>query len=362
MTRYTRIAALAFVAAALILVPCCRGQAALLLEQPYGIYGLVNPTGHNAIYLQRVCAETPVKLRRCRPGEQGSVISRYEGIDGYDWIAMPLIPYLYSLEEAQDVPDRVTHQEVLAMRQRYREAHFHEIGLDRSGGSWVPNGWTQLLGAAYQRRIYAFRFDTTPEQDDELIERLNSKPNRSHFEMLYRNCADFARTILNIYFPHQFRRSIFPDLGITTPKQVTDKLVRYARKHPELDLKVYEIPQVPGFRRFSHPAKNVAESFVTTAYAIPITLISPYITGGLFVDYLVRGRYHLLPKHPRVVHPENLSELTRRRTPPRNNGSDVEPIPTLEMPTQSAEQPDSAAQASTAEPAAAMTAEDRASE
>ena len=86
MTRYTRIAALAFVAAALILVPCCRGQAALLLEQPYGIYGLVNPTGHNAIYLQRVCAETPVKLRRCRPGEQGSVISRYEGIDGYDWI------------------------------------------------------------------------------------------------------------------------------------------------------------------------------------------------------------------------------------------------------------------------------------
>lgn len=362
MTRYTRIAALAFVAAALILAPCCRGQAALLLEQPYGIYGLVNPTGHNAIYLQRVCAETPVKLRRCRPGEQGTVISRYEGIDGYDWIAMPLIPYLYSLEDASSVPDRVTREEVLAMRQRYREAHFHEIGLDRSGGSWVPNGWTQLLGAAYQRRIYAFRFDTTPEQDDELIERLNSKPNRSHFEMLYRNCADFARTILNIYFPHQFRRSIFPDLGITTPKQMADKLVRYARKHPELDMKVYEIPQVPGFQRFSHPAKNVAESFVTTAYAIPITLISPYITGGLFVDYLVRGRYHLLPKHPRVVHPDNLTELTERSTPPRNTGSGVEPVPTLASPAQSVEQPDSDAEASTAESAAAMTAEDRASE
>src|SRR5215469_4482747 len=56
-------------------------QAAVLLEEPYGFFGVVNPTGHIAIYFANVCAETPVKLRRCEPGEQGSVISRYQGID-----------------------------------------------------------------------------------------------------------------------------------------------------------------------------------------------------------------------------------------------------------------------------------------
>ena len=53
-----------------------KAQAALLMEEPYGFFGALNPTGHNAIYFQRICAETPVKLRRCGPactaGEQES--------------------------------------------------------------------------------------------------------------------------------------------------------------------------------------------------------------------------------------------------------------------------------------------------
>ncbi|HEV2133535.1 MAG TPA: hypothetical protein VGR47_04675 [Terracidiphilus sp.] len=320
MARYGRIFAFAVVAAAMVYSPGARAQAALLLEQPYGVYGLLNPTGHNAVYFQRICTETPVKLRRCRPGEPGSVISRYEGIDGYDWVATPLIPYLYSVERADEVPARVTHREVALLRKRYREAHFHRMRLDRSGGSWVPNGWKQLIGAAYERRIYAFRFDTTAEQDDELIARLNSTPNRSHFRMLWRNCADFSRTVLDVYFPRKFHRSVFPDLGITTPKQMTGKLVRYARRHPELRLTVFEIPQIPGFRRFSQKNKDVAESFVTTAYAVPITLISPYITGGLLVDYIARGRFHLVPKNVEVLGPKNLDAL-------------LEPEPELENPS-----------------------------
>lgn len=321
MARFARTVAFALIAAAMLYSPRARAQAALLLEQPYGVYGLLNPTGHNAIYSQRICAETPVELRRCRPGELGSVISRYEGIDGYDWVAMPLIPYLYSVERADEVPSRVTHRKVIQMRDRYREVHFHPIGLDRSGGSWVPDGWTQLVGAAYERRIYAFRFDTTPEQDDEVIARFNSERNRSHFRMLYRNCADFSRTILDIYFPHRFHRSVFPDLGITTPKQMTSKLVRYARRHPELHLTVFEIPQILGFRHFSKQNKDVAESFVTTVYAVPITLISPYITGGLFVDYMARGRYHTVPRHPQVLGPENLDALLEPAITPQNSES-----------------------------------------
>lgn len=44
-------------------------DAALLMEEPYGEFGFFNPTGHSAVYLNHVCAESPVKLRTCRPGE-----------------------------------------------------------------------------------------------------------------------------------------------------------------------------------------------------------------------------------------------------------------------------------------------------
>ncbi len=296
----------------------CRGQAALLMEEPYGLYGTINPTGHNAIYLANVCAETPLKLRRCHPGELGVVISRYEGVDGYDWVAIPLVPYLYSVENTGDVPAHVDRDTVVAMRNQYREQHFEPIGLDQAGSSLVRDGWTQLIGSAYERRIYAFRFDTTPDQDNALIAQLNDDRNRSHFHMLFRNCADFARIVLNIYFPHTFHRSIFPDAGVTTPKQIAYKLERYGKKHPEIHLAVLEIPQIPGYRWHSHSTKDIAESFSTTEYAVPLTLLNPYLAGGIFVDYFVRGRYHLVPKHPEVIGPDNLGALTGSAAPAEN--------------------------------------------
>jgi hypothetical protein len=78
-----------------------RTQAALLLEQPYGFFGALNPTGHAALYLARVCADTPLKLRWCRSDESGVVLSRYGNIDHYDWVAIPTIPYFYSVENKE---------------------------------------------------------------------------------------------------------------------------------------------------------------------------------------------------------------------------------------------------------------------
>ncbi len=321
------ISSIVFIALLTLTSIHARAQAALLMEEPYGLYGTINPTGHNAVYLENVCAATPLKLRRCHPGELGVVISRYEGVDGYDWVAIPLIPYLYAVENASQVPTHVDHEMVVQMRDRYREAHLRPFGLDKSGGSYVRDGWTQLIGAAYERRIYAFRFDTTPAQDDAFIAWLNDRPNRSHFHMLFRNCADFARQVLNRYFPRTFRRSVFPDAGVTTPKQIAYKLVRYARKHPNTNLTVLEIPQVPGYGWHSHSTKDIAESFSTTVYAIPLTLVNPYLAGGIFVDYLVRGRYHLLPKHPAVVGPANLAPLTAPPAPVENAAGVVPQAP-----------------------------------
>jgi hypothetical protein len=302
---------------------CVRGnsQAALLMEQPYGFFGTLNPTGHNAIYFERICAETPVKLRRCQAGEMGVVISRYQGIDGYDWVATPLLPYLYSVDNASDVPAHVDRDTVMRLRNRYRETHLESLGLNLPAGSIVRGGWTQLVGAAYERRIYAFRFETTAEQDDALIAQMNAGPNQTQFDLLFNNCADFARVVLNDYFPRTFRRSLFPDAGMTTPKQIAYKLVKYSRKHPETQLAVFEIPQIPGYRHESRSNKGVDESFVTTIYAVPLALLHPYLAGALFVDYLARGRYRLVPKDTEVLGPDNLSALTAPTPTLQNSAS-----------------------------------------
>lgn len=316
--RRTGFIFVAFFAFSLLLGSRCQGQAALLLEEPYGFFGTLNPTGHNAVYFARICSDTPTKLRRCQAGELGSVIARYQGINNFDWIAVPLIPYFYSVEASDQIPDHVTREQVNLLRDRYYEAHLQGLE-DTDRGSFVHGGWTQLLGTAYERRTYVFRFNTTPEQDDALIASLNDKTNRSHFNLFYNNCADFAREVLNTYFPRTFGRSIFPDAGMTTPKQITYKLVRYSRKHPEAHLQIFEISQIPGYRRMSRRNKSISESLTTTAYAVPILLMNPYLAGGIFIDYLARGRFHLVLRHPDVLSPADLSALTDYAVPIENS-------------------------------------------
>jgi hypothetical protein len=284
-------------------------QATLLMEEPYGLFGTLNPTGHTAIYFSRLCAETPAKLRRCEPGEPGAVIARYQGMAGYDWVAMPLLPYLYSTEDVADVPSRVNHDTVVRLRRQYHDEHLKDLGPNVIEGSLLHGGWNQLVGVSYERKIYAFRFATTEEQDEEVMNRLNDTRNHSEFNLLYNNCADFARAVMNEYFPHTFTRTIFPDAGMTTPRQLTSKLEHYAAKHPETKLAIFAIPQVPGYRRMSHANMSVAGSLMTTGYAIPIAILNPYLAGGLFLDYMVRGRFPRAYQHCPKLEPGQLAEL-----------------------------------------------------
>jgi len=318
LMRRLRITAFALIGLAAMCGAHAKAQAALLMEEPYGFFGALNPTGHNAIFFQRICADTPVRLRRCAPGEMGAVIARYQGIDGYDWVAIPLLPYLYSVENPAEVPARVNRKVVERLRNYYHEVHLEGLGQGVQPGSFLHGGWTQLVGVAYERRIFAFRFNTTEEQDDAVIARMNAGPNHTDFNLLFKNCADFARVILNSYFPDTFKRSIFPDAGVTSPKQIAYKLVKYSREHPETQLAVFEIPQVPGYRRMSHSNKSIDESFVTTLYAIPVAVLNPYLAGGLLVDYLAHGRCHIVSRQHAILGPEKLAPLTGEREEPEN--------------------------------------------
>ena len=291
------------------------GQAALLLEEPYGVFGHLNPTGHAALYLSRVCADTPVHLRLCGAGETGIVLSRYEGIGHYDWVAMPLLPYLYAVESVAKVPAHVDAEAVRRLRDRYREKYLAEFTEGLPKGGFFSGGWTELIGAAYERRIFALRFNTTPAQDQALIDHLNGALNVSHFRLLTNNCADFDRYVLNLYFPGKFRRSAFPDAGLTTPRHIAHRLVVYAHRHRRLDLTVYQIPQVPGYRRPSHANHGIAESLLKSGYVVPIVILSPYVAGGLLADYLITGRDRVLPRHVPPLDPAHLDVLARETYP-----------------------------------------------
>jgi len=243
-------------------------EATLLLEEPFGGFWSMNPA-HSAIYLSRVCAETTVKLRRCRDGELGIVISRYRRIGGYDWIAIPLIPYLYSVETEDRVPSAAGLEEIVRLRDRYRRDHLKEIAPAQSGNS-IPSGdWTQLLGEAFDRAIYGFTIETTQEQDDLLIADFNARPNRARFNLLFRNCANFAASVINFYDPRLVRRSFFPDFGIMTPRQVAKRVIRYGQRHREVHFSIFVIAQVPGAKRRSKAMRGILSMIESEKFTLP---------------------------------------------------------------------------------------------
>jgi hypothetical protein len=277
-------------------------SATLLLEEPYGRMGFFTATGHAAVYLSGVCADTPLVLRHCAPGETGVVLSRYDGVGGYDWVAIPLIPYLYAVERPEDVPLFANAKMAAFLRDRYRRKYLEDVVPDVKNGETPGGNWYQLVGSSYDRTIYGFDIETTPKQDDALIRKLNRSPNRSHFHLVSNNCADFAKGVLNFYYPKSLHRSLVADVGITTPKQIAKMLTRYSARHPELQFSRVIISQVPGSMPRSSDVHGVVESFFKAKkYIVPSVVVSPIFAGCVAAAYVGTGGGHFEPARGAMV-------------------------------------------------------------
>ncbi len=277
-------------------------SATLLLEEPYGRMGFFTATGHAAVYLSGVCADTPLVLRRCAPGETGIVLSRYDGVGGYDWVAIPLIPYLYAVERPEDVPLFANAKMALFLRDRYRRKYLEDIAPDSKNGEAPGGNWYQLVGSSYDRTIYGFEIETTPDQDEALIRKYNSSPNESHFHLVSNNCADFAKGVLNFYYPKSLHRSLVADAGITTPKQLAKLLTKFSDRHPEIHSSRLIISQVPGSMPRSSTVHGVVESFFKSKkYLVPSVVVSPIFAGCVAAVYVVTGAGHFEPARNAMV-------------------------------------------------------------
>lgn len=276
--------------------------ATLLLEEPYGKLGFFSATGHAAVFLSGVCAETPLVLRPCQPGETGVVISRYNGVDGYDWVAIPLIPYLYAVERPEDVPLFADGKMVAFLRDRYRRTYLEDVAPDKENGGTPGGNWYELVGTSYDRTVYGFEVATTPQQDEALIRKLNTSPNNSHFRTVSKNCADFAKDIINFYYPKSLHRSVIADLGITTPKQLAKTMIRFGTKHQEAQFSRLVIAQVPGSMPRSAPVHGVVDAFFTSKkYIVPSAVVSPIFAGCVAAVYVGTGAARFDPARDAMV-------------------------------------------------------------
>jgi hypothetical protein len=264
--------------------------------------GFFTATGHAAVYLSGVCAETPVVLRHCAPGETGVVLSRYDGVGGYDWVAIPLVPYLYAVERPEDVPLFADAKMTLFLRDRYRRKYLEDIAPDAKDGKTPGGNWYQLVGSSYDRTIYGFEIQTTSKQDDALIRHYNSNPNESHFHLVWNNCADFAKHVLNFYYPKSLHRSLVADLGMTTPKQMAKMLIRFSDRHPQLQSSRLIISQVPGSMPRSSSVHGIVESFFTSKkYIVPSVVASPIFAGCVAAVYVGTGARRFEPARNAMV-------------------------------------------------------------
>jgi hypothetical protein len=237
--------------------------------------------------VERLCSDDHIQMRLCQSGESGSVISRYKGINAYDWLAMPSGPYMFAVDSADEVPATASIAEVDSLRADYRANHGDSFAEDPP-----EYGWVQLVGASYRRRMICIRVHTTREQDLRLMNWLNRRSNRTHFNFFFSNCSDFARQMLNVLFPGAIHRSLFFDLGMTTPKQLKSGLHHYAKRHPELEFEVYELPQVPGNIPRSGHLYGVTESFAKSKpYLLPVAIFDPIGIGSMAALGIADHRY-----------------------------------------------------------------------
>lgn len=274
-------------------------RVGLLIEEPFGSFGTMMPVGHASVFFDRLCAATPASLRPCEVGEEGVVISRLHDMrqSNLDWLAVPVVPFLYGVDDPAGVPSFVTPPMINDLRERYREQHLRSAIPDRPGReeTLLParyGDWDESVGATFDRRVFLYVFDTTPEQDAAILRKLNGAPNVREYKLGRANCADFAADVFSIAFPGVVHRARLADFDMMTPKQLARLVDAYGHAHPELHFQAFEIPQLPGTTRRSRPVRGAAETFVhTKRYAAVIGVLQPELLLADWIIYEDKGRW-----------------------------------------------------------------------
>jgi hypothetical protein len=265
----------------------------------------ITGSGHSAVYFSRICPASPVKLRLCRAGEQGSVMSNYTTLgedQPFEWNIVSLNIYLYGVENAHYRPLVGSQSIKHVLEERYRERHLVDLCDSESCRTSNKAEWREMVGATLERSMYMFVVQTTVDQDLHLIEQFNSLPNENHFNGMTRNCADFTRRVINAYFPGATGPDYINDFGMTSPKAVARSFTRYAKRHPEAHFRVLHFAQIPGTIKRSTVARAGTEQlFRSKKLLVPMLVFADHILPFVAASYLISGRFD--PQRELEAHP-----------------------------------------------------------
>ena len=306
---------LAFLCVCLASPRACADVGVVLNESLDTSMDRITGTGHSAVYFSRICAESPVKLRLCRPGEQGSVMSNYINIgedQPFEWNVAPLNIYLYGVEDSRHRSIFGSFRLKHLLEERYREKYLAGF-CDSPSCATSPKGeWREMVGATFIRSLYIFVIDTTVEQDKELIAEFNDAPNKNHFNGVTWNCADFTRHAINTYFPHAVNPDYVNDFGMTSPKAVARSLTRYALRHPELNFRVMHFAQVPGtIKRSTEVRAGTEQLYRSKKFLVPMLVFADYELPAVAATYMLTGRFN--PEHEFEHHPATVKDAAHTR-------------------------------------------------
>ncbi|MGH9746068.1 MAG: hypothetical protein ACRD59_08170 [Candidatus Acidiferrales bacterium] len=291
--------------------------ACLTCRQAYGDVGVilnetldesvarVTGSGHTAVYFSRICPESPVKLRLCGPGENGSVMSNYINLgedERYEWNIASFNLYVYGVEDTSYRAVFGTQKIKNLLEEKYRDEALAAYCTGKNCLTSDKAEWREMVGASMSRSMYIFVVETSVQQDLELIAKFNALPNENHFSGFTRNCADFTKGVINTYFPHSAHRDVINDFGMTSPKAVARTFSQYAKEHPESHFRVMHFSQLPGtIKRSTEPHSGTEQLYHSKKLLIPMVIFAQHELPVAAAAYLITGRFN--PQREFEEHP-----------------------------------------------------------
>jgi len=292
------------IAAVLCIWVCCaaptRADVGIVLNESLDTsVARVTGSGHSAVYLSRICPASPVKLRLCGPHEQGSIMSNYTTLgedEPFEWNVVPLSVFVYGVEDPRNRPLFASWNIKGALESSYRETILRDYCEGQKCQTSHDAEWREMVGADSERTLYILVVSTTVEQDKALIDKFNNAPNVNHFNGMRRNCADFAKDVINTYFPHAAHRNAVNDFGMTSPKGVARSFANYAHKEPESDYHVMHFAQLPGTTKRSTECREGTEQlYRSKKLLVPMAFFAWHELPVAVGSYMLTGRFN--PEH-----------------------------------------------------------------
>ncbi len=260
----------------------------LVLESPSGPMGFFTDAGHASVWLSRACLTSTGEIQFCEHSP-GVVLTSTSYWTNPGTAAIPANLFFLGSRSGRTGRDVAAWQSSLAPIYPSLE----------------PQLGQKYLGRAYRRSVRILTFETSAEQDREVIAKIQADRPDFHYNYLRRNCAVYSEYVLKLYFGDDLEVRHFLDFGLTTPRAVERALRRTLRHQPSAHFRTVRFPSSI-LQSWRQPPRNLCESAtLDPKYAVPLVLFQPEI-------YLGFGACYAWNRIPAALHDHETATPQRR--------------------------------------------------